>query len=223
MKVLGKYFAGILITDFLASYNQIRTLAKQKCLVHLLREIIRVNLFDFSPQWKAFRRQLKRLVLDGLKLGRQRVELGSECFEHRKTLLKERLVELYARPYANNNAERLRKRLERHRNEILTFLDHPGVTADNNHAERQMRPAALCRKTSGGNRSKQGANVQAMLMSIFRTLEMRGYNPVPALLFLVQEHLRTGKPITLPPPLPSVPVGCEHRRLLKPTPPIAGT
>jgi transposase len=204
LKVLGKYFAGVLVTDFLAAYGLIRALAKQKCLVHLLREIIRVNLFDSSPEWKAFRNQLKRLVLDGLRLGRQRADLGPTCFERRKALLQQRLIELYARPYSNENANRLRKRLERHRNEIFTFLDYPGVTADNNHAERQIRPAVVSRKTSYGNRSKEGADVQAMLLSIFRTLELRGYNPVNTLLFLVQEHLRTGKPITLPPALPSV-------------------
>lgn len=201
LKVLGKYFAGVLITDFLGAYGLIRSLAKQKCLVHLLREIIRVNLFDSSPRWKAFRNQLKRLVLDGLRLGRQRAEIDPVCFARRKALLRERLAELYSRSYSNKNAERLRKRLERHRNEIFTFLDYPGVTADNNHAERQIRPAVVSRKTSYGNRSKQGADVQAMLLSILRTLELRGYNPVNTLLFLVQEHLRTGKPIALPPSL----------------------
>lgn len=205
LKVLGKYFTGVLVTDFLAAYGLIRALAKQKCLVHLLREIIRVNLFDSSPEWKAFRNQLKRLVLDGLRLGRQRADLEPACFERRKALLQQRLIELYVRPYSNKNADRLRKRLERHRNEIFTFLNYPGVTADNNHAERQIRPAVVSRKTSYGNRSKEGADVQAMLLSIFRTLELRGYNPVNTLLFLVQENLRTGKPITLPPALPLAP------------------
>lgn len=210
-KVLGHYFAGVLVTDFLGAYGLIRALAKQKCLVHLLREIIRVNLFDDSSQWKAFRNQLKRLVLDGLRLGRQRADLEPACFERRKTLLRQRLTELYVRPYSNKNANRLRKRLDRHRNEIFTFLDYPGVTADNNHAERQIRPAVVSRKTSYGNRSKQGADVQAMLLSIFRTLELRGYDPVNTLLFLVQEHLRTGKPITLPPSLPSAPVAKQSQ------------
>lgn len=204
LMVLGKYFAGVLVTDFLGAYGLIRALAKQKCLVHLLREIIRVNLFDSSPEWKAFRNQLKRLVLDGLKLGRRRAELEPACFERKKVRLRERLTELYARPYSNENAKRLRNRLERHRNEIFTFLDYPEVEADNNHAERQIRPAVVSRKTSYGNRSKEGADVQAMLLSIFRTLELRGYSPVNTLIFLVQEHLRTGKPITLPPPIASV-------------------
>lgn len=216
IKVLGHYFAGVLVTDFLGAYGLIRALAKQKCLVHLLREIIRVNLFDDSPQWRIFRNQLKRLVLDGLRLGRQRSELEPARFERRKTLLRRRLTELYVRPYSNKNANRLRKRLDRHSNEIFTFLDYPGVTADNNHAERQIRPAVVSRKTSYGNRSKQGADVQAMLMSIFRTLELRGYEPVNTLLFLVQEHLRTGKPMTLPPPLPLAPVAEQPQRAMTP-------
>lgn len=202
LRVLGKYFAGVLVTDFLGAYGLIRALAKQKCLVHLLREIIRVNLFDSSPEWKAFRNQLKRLVLDGLRLGRQRADLDPACFERRKVMLQQRLVDLYVKPYSNENAERLRKRLERYRNEIFTFLDYPDVAADNNHAERQIRPAVLSRKTSYGNRSKEGADVQAMLLSILRTLELRGYNPVNTLLFLVQEQMRTGKSMTLPPALP---------------------
>ena len=90
------------------------------------------------------------------------------------------------------------------------------MTADNNHAERQIRPAVVSRKTSYGNRSKQGADVQAMLMSIFRTLELRGYEPVNTLLFLVQEHLRTGKPMTLPPPLPLAPVAEQPQRAMTP-------
>jgi len=170
LKVLGDYFAGVLVTDFLGAYGLIRALAKQKCLVHLLREIIRVNLFDSSPQWITFRNQLKRLVLDALRLGRQRTDLDPDCFQRRKALLRQRLTDLYVRSYSNKNANRLRKRLERHRNEIFTFLDYPGVTPDNNHAERQIRPAVVSRKTSYGNRSAQGANVQAMLLSIFRTL-----------------------------------------------------
>jgi transposase len=215
-RVLGKYFAGVLVTDFLGAYGLIRALAKQKCLVHLLREIIRVNLFDSSPEWKAFRNRLKRLVLDGLRLGRQRTEISRVCFERRKALLQQRLVDLYVRPSSNENAERLRKRLERHRNEIFTFLDYPEVTADNNHAERQIRPAVVSRKTSYGNRSKEGADVQAMLLSVFRTLELRGYDPVNTLLFLVQEHLRTGKPMTLPPAIPSASVFEQFQSRLAP-------
>ena len=46
-----------------------------------------------------------------------------------------------------------------------TFLDHPGVPPDNNHAERQIRPAVIVRKNSYANDSEEGAETQAVLMS----------------------------------------------------------
>ena len=41
--LLGKQYDGILISDFLSAYNKIQTKGKQRCLVHLLRDIKRVQ------------------------------------------------------------------------------------------------------------------------------------------------------------------------------------
>jgi len=49
------------------------------------------------------------------------------------------------------------KRLRRQRNEMLTFLDHEGVSPYDNHAEQPMRTAVHTRKVSQQNRSRQGA------------------------------------------------------------------
>jgi hypothetical protein len=43
-QVLGEIFKGILITDFFGAYDRIQAFAKQKCIVHLLREIKQVSL-----------------------------------------------------------------------------------------------------------------------------------------------------------------------------------
>jgi len=51
------------------------------------------------------------------------------------------------------------------------------VPSDNNHGERQIRPAVIIRKNSLCNRSEQGAATQAILMSIYRTLKLRGLSP----------------------------------------------
>ena len=79
-----------------------------------------------------------------------------------------------------------------------TFLDHPGVPPGNNHAERQIRPAVIVRKNSYANGSEEGAETQAILMSVFRTLKQRGHNPVSAALDAVRAYLRTGQLPTLP-------------------------
>ena len=88
------------------------------------------------------------------------------------------------------------KRLRRHRNDLFTFLDKPGVPFDNNLAERAIRPAVIIRKNSYANRSQQGANVQAVLMSIYRTLKQRGHNPLQTITQALANYLKTG---TLPP------------------------
>jgi transposase len=90
------------------------------------------------------------------------------------------------------------KRLRRHEAELFTFLDHPGVPPDNNHAERQIRPAVIVRKNSYANSSEEGAETQAILMSVFRTPKQRGHNPVSAVLDAVRAYLKTGQL----PPLP---------------------
>ncbi|MFQ5632377.1 MAG: transposase, partial [bacterium] len=40
-KMLGEFFRGVLVSDFWGGYNFIKTLAKQKCLVHLLRDLVK--------------------------------------------------------------------------------------------------------------------------------------------------------------------------------------
>ncbi|MFQ5464238.1 MAG: transposase, partial [Phycisphaerae bacterium] len=80
----------------------------------------------------------------------------------------------------------------------FTFLDHPEVPFDNNAAERAIRPAVIIRKNSYGNRSQRGADCQAVLMSVFRTLKQRGYDPMTIITATLTEYLTTGDL----PPLP---------------------
>ncbi len=75
-KVLGAFFKGILVTDFFGAYNRIKAFAKQKCVVHLLREIKQVSLRNHSREWKLFARRLKRLMHEALKLVIDRDKLG---------------------------------------------------------------------------------------------------------------------------------------------------
>ena len=92
------------------------------------------------------------------------------------------------------------KRLRRHASELFTFLDHADVPFDNNHAERQIRPAVVARKNSYANGSEDGAETQAVLMSVFRTLKQRGHNPVSSVTNAIRIHLRTGVLPCLPGP-----------------------
>jgi transposase len=177
-EVLGEVFGGILVTDFYAAYNKISAWAKQKCVVHLLRELKRVSISNGDPVWLAFQHRLRRLLQDALRLGRDRSKYDDDIYDRRWKRLHDRLLSLYSQEYEDADAARLAGRLKKYRHELFTFLEFDGVDADNNHGEREIRPAVQMRKAYGGNRSDNGAHTQAVMMTIFRTLQKRKIDPV---------------------------------------------
>jgi uncharacterized protein (UPF0297 family) len=59
----------------------------------------------------------------------------------------------------------------------------------------------IIRKNSQSNRSDRGADTQAILMSVYRTLKQRGHQPLNAIIQGLQAYLSTGQ---MPPPPPRI-------------------
>jgi len=190
-------FNGVLVTDFWAAYNAVACADRQVCIPHLLRELTRVDERDASQEWTQFSNKLKRLMRDGLRLKR-RDDLTPDRLKHRALLIDRRLTALVELEPENANVRRLVKRLRKHREAFFAFLDYEDVPPDNNHAEREIRPAVIIRKNSLCNQSEKGANVQAIMMSVYRTLHLRGIDPLDAIVAALKEYVRTGSM----PPLP---------------------
>lgn len=188
-------YDGVLVTDFWGAYNKVACRKRQLCLVHLLRELEKVDQRNLSVAWTDFRATLKRLLRDAIRL-RKRENVSSEEFASKRKRLDVRLKQLIDSKQRDSDAKRLVKRLKKYRHDLFTFLDEPGVPFDNNHAEREIRPAVLMRKNSFHNMTDEGALVQAMLMTVFRTLKVRGLNPVDTLVEALRKYVATG---TLPP------------------------
>ena len=195
-KFFAEAFDGVLVTDFWAAYDAFAR-ERQCCLVHLLRELEKVDGHNSSPEWKAFAKMLRRLVRDGIRL-RKRPDFEPERYRSRIQRIDRRLVELSEATYGDADAARLAKRLRKHTDELFTFLDYPDVTFDNNLAERMIRPAVILRKISQSNRSEKGAAVQAVLMSVYRTLKLRGHDALGTITSAMRAYLTTGQL----PPLP---------------------
>ena len=200
-KFFVEAYQGTLVSDFWAAYESVAAGDNQKCIPHLLRELIRVDEYNPSDEWKTFGKQLRRLLKDGLRL-RKRPDFSTQRYAARIRLIHRRLCALADAGrdglYADADADRLGKRLSKYRDQLFTFLDTPGVPPDNNHAERQIRPAVIMRKNQLCNRSDAGAATQATLMSIYRTLKLRGHDPTKTIAAALRELLQTGNL----PPLP---------------------
>jgi transposase len=172
----------VLICDFWGAYNKICTLATQRCFYHLLTELEKVDKSNKSSDWKTFRKKLSRLLMDAVRLDESRARLADASFNRRKLKFYSRLDGLIESPRKDKDVNRLVKRLIRHRKELFTFLEYKSVSPYNNHAEQQMRKPVITRKISQQNRSDRGAQAHAIFMSLFRSAELQGLNPVSKVL-----------------------------------------
>ena len=209
---LSRFFtealAGVLVTDFWAAYNAVTCLARQTCLVHLFRELDATAEQDTSDEWRAFHKSLKRLLRDAIRL-KAADALDADSRLSRRDRLDTRLAALVKDIVTSNasttnaNVKRLVKRLRKYGEHLFTFLDHDGVPSDNNHAEREIRPAVIMRKNILCNQSKQGAQTQTILMSIFRTLRKRRLDPMTEIIQALRIYSTTAS-------LPTLPVATLH-------------
>jgi UDP-N-acetylmuramoylalanine-D-glutamate ligase len=130
------------------------------------------------------------LLKDAIRLSQRKVHLSAQQYDNRKNRLYHRLEQiLWVHHYDDKDIKRLLKRLRRHKSELFTFLEHENVSPFNNHAEQQIRKPVLTRKVSQQNRSEPGAKTQAILMSLFRSAELQGQNPIEVVLCLAKSSL----------------------------------
>ncbi|MBF0207828.1 MAG: IS66 family transposase [Oligoflexia bacterium] len=197
LRVIGSFLNGILITDFYGAYNGIVAIAKQKCLYHLLTELKKVSIRNAGQEWKAFEKELKRLLKDGIRLLAKKKDMTPDDFYRRRTYISQRFKEFLknlAITACDKDVRRLLKRLRRHKDEIFIFLDYEGVSPYNNHGEQQIRPGAVIRNNSHGNRSIVGASTQSIIMTVFQSLKLQGFCPVRESIKMYKQAIRGETP-----------------------------
>jgi transposase len=169
IRVLGESFAGTLVSDFYAAYNGLDC-AKQRCLVHLLRELAKLREELPWQSVKAFIQPLIELFQDAIQLGKDRDKLGPAKFREAYQRIIDRFDELMLETHSRHpDCVRIWKRLYKHCDELFTFLDDPAVPADNNGTERDIRSLAAARNDGGTHRADWSAAAFARLKSVIVT------------------------------------------------------
>ena len=181
--ILGKSYGGVLISDFLSAYNKIITKAKQRCLVHIFRDLKKViEYWCDDKEVLRYCRRLKKILEDAIALHKEYLEREwDEKYYSRRAHLKDALRD-FSFPNPNKRIlKRFAKRLKRHKDEILTFLYVKDIDPHNNHAEQQIRPDVIFRKITFGNRSLVGAQNHSVLSTILQTAKLNNMDPVATL------------------------------------------
>lgn len=175
--ILGE-FGGHLVTDFYAAYNQYSG-PHQRCWVHLLRDLLALQEAHASNgevvAWASGVKHLYHYAVEQLA-----TDLTAEERQHLSARLQQ-IVARFGLQYAtlyDHPCCTVAKRLLRHQHELLQFVEHQHVPADNNLAERALRPLVVQRKISGGSRSPAGSETRMKLASLFETWQARRLNPL---------------------------------------------
>ncbi|WP_373649220.1 IS66 family transposase [Schlesneria sp. DSM 10557] len=172
-EALGDSLAGVLVTDFYAAYNAMEA-TKQRCLVHLLRELHDLRQKVPAICTKRIIEPLIALFQEAMALGKQRDELSPKAYTQQCDAISDRFGELATTISTNTHVNRILKRLRKYADELFTFLDHPHVPPDNTPAERDIRSVAATRADGGVNRTDWGATAFANIKSIVRTCQKQG-------------------------------------------------
>jgi len=189
LRLLGERFRGVLVTDFYSAYNLVPG-QHQRCWVHLLRDLhaLKAELAE-NPLVMAWALAVRTLY----------DEAHAWLSTHATATPQERrsqYADLYRRACelggqhafdGGHPCHVLAKRLLRHQDELFQFVLVPGLSADNNLAERSIRPLVITphrsargagvRKISGGTRSPEGSKTRLTLASLLGTWVARHLNP----------------------------------------------
>jgi hypothetical protein len=173
IQCLLRDFHGVLVSDFYTGYSAIAC-PQQKCLVHLMRDL-NAEILD-----NPFDEEMKSIVVGFADLLRPIVDTidrrGLKRYFLRKHLVE---VDRFYRflgtsDFSSEAAVKCKKRFEKNRDTLFTFLSYDGVPWNNNNAEHAIKAFAGLRDVVSGSTTKAGLNDYLTLLSVAQTCKYRG-------------------------------------------------
>ncbi|HEY2307932.1 MAG TPA: IS66 family transposase [Streptosporangiaceae bacterium] len=175
LDTLGEDFAGILVSDCLASYENL-PYRMHKCIGHHQKAIAEAR---GRPDTKdpGYLNEWKLLLTMVNALWKHRADLGAEEFARQRGHLEAWLDRLLAEPRAQPGDVAIQQRIGKRRGVVLGCLDDPAAEPTNNRAERSLRdPGVIARKVSCGNKTEAGKAAWERLTSLAMTCQQRGHD-----------------------------------------------
>ena len=169
--VLGG-FKGVLVSDFYGGYDAV-SCPQQRCLIHLMRDINEdVLKHPFNDELtfiaKEFGALLREIVETIDRYGLKKRHLG----KHKPSI--ERFFNDVAGLQCTTEAgSALKKRIDKNKDKLFTFVDYDGVPWNNNNAEHAVRAFTRIRNVMSSSTPK-GTREYCVLLSVQQTLRYRG-------------------------------------------------
>lgn len=173
-EVLGKkQLPGVLVVDRYNAYNK-APVALQYCYAHLKRDVDDLKKqFPDQPQVAAFVGSLSPTLGEAMHL--RTLRLSPKEFLRRATRIRRRITAIVHRQASHAAIRKVQDIFRKHPKRLYHWTRDPTIPAENNLAERDLRPLVIARKVSFGSQSEAGARTRETMMTILHTLKKRGH------------------------------------------------
>lgn len=177
----------VYVSDSLPAQLKVKSLAKQLCFAHLMREL--KNLEEtFNSKWAG---ELKQLFKNAIGYKNQMSENDYYDSNIKVKEFEQKLSTLLETDTSNKHKKEKAfvKRLIKNRNSIFTFLYYKEVPPDNNGSERSIRNLKVKMKISNQFKSFEFAHHYAVIRSVIDTTIKNSMNVFDALVNLADQDL----------------------------------
>jgi len=169
-----KPLPGVLVVDRYAGYNK-TPCPLQYCYAHLLREVENLEKdFPDSNEVRTFVSVMAPLLSSAMKLRTQPIK--DPEFYAQAAKIKSQILAAIEASAMHLGIHRIQEIFLENAPRLYHWAQDRQIPADNNLAERDLRPTVIARKVSFGSVSDAGANTRGILMSVLYSLKKHQLN-----------------------------------------------
>jgi transposase len=166
-----KRLPGVLVVDRYSAYNKVPSKI-QYCYAHLLRDVKDLqNDFPDNPEIKAFVEALAPQLANAI--GLRTLNMTRQQFKKQAAKIKKAIINITNRPAKHPAIWKIQDIFRQKADRLYHWANDRNIPADNNMAERELRPLVIARKVSFGSQSEAGAATRETLMTVVHTLRKR--------------------------------------------------
>jgi len=169
-EVLGtEALPGTLVVDRYSAYDKVPC-AIQYCYAHLLRNVQDLEKqFPEDGEIKAFVSTLAPLLATAM--GLRSLPIPDAQFYERAMGIKSQIIDVVHSQAHHLAIRRTQEILHENAHRLHHWAMDRQIPADNNLAERDLRPTVIARKVSFGSQSDAGAHTRGIVMSVLHSLK----------------------------------------------------
>ncbi len=125
--------------------------------------------FPDNAEVKCFVSTMAPLIVQAIRLRSQ--DISDKVYYHQAADIKRKIIKVVNSPANHPGIQRIQNIFRDNKPRMYHWAKNRNVPADNNMAERELRPTVIARKISFGSQSIEGAKTREILMTVLHTLK----------------------------------------------------